>query len=127
MYIGNESTGTDGERAKNYQCNSADAFRGLGTAASKSKKNGNESDQVLDTDSAWGDSSGEEGLTGGQGITGKVLVSLRELKRSHLAFIDNHTQSLEAQLQKSTEYRNQVSESISSLEKDILEALDKAD
>ncbi len=127
MYTEDESTRTNREWTKDYKRDREDACPGLGTITLTSSKNGHESNQVPCTDSTRRDLSREEGVPGGQGVTGKVLDSLRELKRSHLAFIDSHTQSLEAQLEKSAEYRNQINQSITSLEKEILEALDEVE
>lgn len=114
----------DRDQQENYQRNCTNAYGRLGIIAEESRVNGIESNEISCPDSTRGYFSREESLYGRQGTVGEVLDELRALKQFHLAFIDDHTKSLESQLEKSAQYRAKVDESLTSLEKKILETLD---
>lgn len=95
----------------------------LGFTSGQSSADGNESNQIFDSDSSWGNISGEEGIAGGQGTTGKMLRQLRDLKDAHLAYIDSHKQLLESQLEANAEHRDKILECMNRLEGNMLKLL----
>jgi len=56
----------------------------------------------------------------GQRRFGKILSLLKELQRSHLAYLESHKKILKVRLQAAQEHHNQVLEQMKILEQEII-------
>ena len=83
-------------KTSNHQCNSENVGGRLGAFKTKSRENGNVSNQIPHSDSTWGSSSGEKSDYTKFRNLGGALSQLRKLRDSHLA----HTQAKEQKLKK---------------------------
>ncbi|MEG4310411.1 hypothetical protein Q5687_14070 [Microcoleus sp. AT10_D2] len=61
----------------------------------------------------------------GQRSIGKILSQLKELQRSHLAYLESHEQILKVRLQAAQEHHNQVLEQMKLLEQEIIVLMKK--
>jgi hypothetical protein len=108
-----------GRRQKDRKRDPEDAPTGLGCSARDGSQNGDESNEAINPNSSWRDSSGEKGATGGQVSDGGMLRQLGAIKKSLLAHTDSNREILEDGLRRNEEYKRDVLNSINSLESRI--------
>jgi len=93
----------------------------LGGVEKQSKSNGNEiTDGIPESDCTGIYRSSENPLNGGETNLGKILSQLRELQRSHLAYVEAHEERLQNRLKAAQEHHNNVTEQMKQLEQEII-------
>jgi len=115
--------------AKNYgksgqkenQCHGSDGGGGLGRAAGQSEGDGDE----IANGATQGNRAGihrdqKSSINGGKASFGKILSQLRELQRSHLAYVEAHEERLQSRLKAAQEHHSQVLDQMKLLEQEIL-------
>lgn len=115
--------------AKNYgksgekedQCHGSDGGGGLGSAGGQSEGDGDE----IANGATQGDRAGihrdqKSSINRGKASFGKILSQLRELQRSHLAYVEAHEERLQSRLKAAQEHHNQVLDQMKLLEQEIL-------
>jgi hypothetical protein len=121
--------------AKNYgksgqeenQCHSSTGGRGLGSVGGQSQSDGNEVKDGV----AQGDCTGiyrdeKSPVNRGKANFGKILSQLRELQRSHLAYVESHEERLQARLNAAKEHHTEILNQMKLLEQEILCLLGEA-
>lgn len=106
---------------KEDQCHGSDGGGGLGSAGGQGKGDGDE----IENGTAQGDCAGihrdkKSSVNRGKANFGKILSQLRELQRSHLAYVESHEERLQARLIAAQKHHNQVIDQMNELEKEIL-------
>lgn len=81
-------------RKENNQRNPQNDDRGLGGIARESETNGHDTNQVFNSDSTWGNTSGAENNHRRQTTVGKILRQLRELQKTHLAYTNTYREQI---------------------------------
>lgn len=105
----------------NDKRNSANAGRGLGGAAAQSQEFRTDPNTVLEADSTWENSGGNDRAGGAGGI----IRQLRELRDEHLGFVDAHSDRLKARLADDERHRKQIIEKMDLLERQIMQFLEE--
>ncbi len=119
----NDETRTSG--TKDHKCNSQNAATRLELTGGESQKYGSEQNQVFGSNSTGRNlDTAQDDFCEGQGDFGKILRQLRELKETHLAYVDSQQKNLESQLASNAEHRQEISESIDALENQLIEILE---
>jgi hypothetical protein len=94
---------------------------GLGGAQKQSKSTGNEvKDGVPQSNCAGIYRGSKNSVNGGEANLGKILSQLRELQRSHLAYVEAHEERLQNRLKAAKEHHSSVMNQMNELEQEIL-------
>lgn len=117
--------------AKNYesgqkgnQCNCSLNGGGLASAGRQSEGDGNGFENGdVPADRARLHRNSESIIDRGTSNFGKILSQLRELQRSHLAYVEAHEERLKARLKAANEHHDKVLNQMKLLEQEILELL----
>lgn len=109
-------------KASDNQCNSEIIGRGLGGVEGESRKDGDESNKVLNSNSAWRDIGREESFSRESSSLGGIFRQLRELRESHLASVEENEKKLREGLTKNENHKQDLLQSIEKLE-NLLEQL----
>lgn len=110
------------QKRENRQRNPENACEGLGGIAKQGERIGNDSNEVLDSNSARGNQFRAQTDYRGQGNTGKILAQMRELKQSHLTHADENKKALEKKISENEAYRQKTLDEMNKLE-NLLEEL----
>ena len=101
--------------------NGTTSSRGLGSARGQSESDGVGIQDGLDPrDSAGVLGDSKSSVTTGKTSFGKMLSQLRELQRSHLAYVESHEERLQLRLKAAQEHHQNVMEQMKQLENEIL-------
>lgn len=93
----------------------------LGGNQKQSKSVGNEiKDRVPESNCTGIYRSSKNFVNGGEANLGKILSQLRELQRSHLAYVEAHEERLENRLKAAKEHHTTVINQMNELEQEIL-------
>jgi len=94
---------------------------GLGGDQEQSKSAGNEvKDGVPKSNCTGIYRSSKNFVNGGEASLGKILSQLRELQRSHLAYVESHEERLQNRLKAAKEHHTTVINQMNELEQEIL-------
>jgi hypothetical protein len=97
---------------------------GLGSAGGQGESNGNGiENRTAETDSKGVYRNQEGSHNAGKANFGKILSQLRQLQRSHLAYVESHEERLRARLKAAQDHHNQVLDQMKLLEQEILSLL----
>jgi hypothetical protein len=93
----------------------------LGGNQKQSKSAGNEIKDGVPESHCTGIYRGSENfVNGGEASLGKILSQLRELQRSHLAYVEAHEERLQNRLKAAKEHHTTVMNQMNELEQEIL-------
>ncbi|MEG4013106.1 hypothetical protein QT998_07830 [Microcoleus sp. S1D4] len=94
---------------------------GLGSAGGQSESNGNGVQDGIDPRNCAGVyRDTKSSVATGKTSFGKMLSQLRELQRSHLAYVESHEERLQMRLRAAQEHHQDVMEQMKQLEQEIL-------
>ncbi len=110
------------QERKNDQCNSENACEGLGSITKQGRRARNDSNKISNSNSTREDQSRAQNHFRRQADTGEIITQLRELKESHLTYVDQNKQALEQKINENEAYRQKTLDGINQLEK-LLENL----
>lgn len=104
--------------------NSKTGTGGLGSTREQSKSNGDGFENRIDPrNCARVHRDSESSITTGKTSFGKMLSQLRELQRSHLAYVESHEERLQTRLKAAQEHHKSVMDQMKQLEQEILDLL----
>jgi hypothetical protein len=109
----------------NHKCNSENVDRRLGGVERKSRTNGNDSNEVLNSNSTGRDFNREESDCRESASLGGIFRQLRELRESHLASVEAHEKKLKEGLAENEIHKQDLLEGIEKVEK-LLEQLNES-
>jgi hypothetical protein len=114
--------GKSGQKANQRDC--SDGGSRLASAGRQGEGDGNE----IENGATQGNCTGvhrntESPVNRGTTNFGKILSQLRELQRSHLAYVEAHEERLKARLKAAKEHHDKVLDQMKLLEQEILELL----
>lgn len=94
---------------------------GLGSAGRQSESDGDGFEDRVDSSNRSGIYRNQESPNnGGKASFGKMLSQLRELQRSHLAYVESHEERLRLRLEAAQEHHQYVLSQMQQLEQEIL-------
>ena len=106
---------------KDSKRNGSSRRGGLGGDQKQSKSPGNEvKDGVPESNCTGIYRSSKNFVNGGEASLGKILSQLRELQRSHLAYVEAHEERLQNRLKAAKEHHTTVINQMNELEQEIL-------
>jgi hypothetical protein len=95
----------------------------VGRLRPQGKVNGDESHSTYLPDGARSDGDRESPLDRTEGNIGKIVGQLRELQRSHLAYVEAHEERLQQRLEQARKHHQQVLSKMQDMESAIEELL----
>ncbi len=97
---------------------------GLGRAGGQGESDGDGIENGIDPGDIPGlHRDSKSPITTGKAGFGKMLSQLRELQRSHLAYVESHEERLQMRLKAAQEHHQSVTEQMKILEQEILNLL----
>lgn len=106
---------------KDDQCNGSLRPGGLGSAGRESESDGNGVEDRTDPGNCPGlHRNSESSNNRGKASFGKMLSQLRELQRSHLAYVESHEERLRLRLEAAQQHHQHVMTQMELLEQEIL-------
>ena len=106
---------------EDYQCNGSLRPGGLGSTARESESDGDGVENRIASGNCPGiHRNSESPNNGGKASFGKMLSQLRELQRSHLAYVESHEERLRLRLEAAQEHHQYVLSQMQQLEQEIL-------
>jgi len=106
---------------KDYQCNGSLRPGGLGSTARESESDGDGVEDRADPGNCPGIHRNSESPDNrGKTSFGKMLSQLRELQRSHLAYVESHEERLRLRLEAAQQHHQHVMIQMQQLEEEIL-------
>lgn len=113
-----------GQGQEDNQRHDSPGTRGLGSTGGQGQSNGDDIKNRIDQgDRERIHRNPESSLNAGKANLGKILSQLRELQRSHLAYVEAHEQRLQSRLKAAQEHHNQALNQMKLLEQEILSLL----
>jgi hypothetical protein len=95
--------------------------RGLGSTRGQSQSNGDEiKNRTTKEDCTRIRRDKKSSINRGKASLGKILSQLRELQRSHLAYIESHEERLQIRLKAAQEHHAQILDQMKLLEQEVL-------
>ncbi|MEG4070922.1 hypothetical protein QUA42_26955 [Microcoleus sp. Pol11C2] len=111
-------------KENNGECDGTAGTRGLGSAGRQSERDGDDiPNGITQTDSERVHRNQEGSNNSGAPHFGKILSQLRQLQRSHLAYVESHEERLRARLKAAQDHHGQVLDQMRNLELEILSLL----
>lgn len=103
------------------KCNGSLGTGGLGSVGRQSESAGDGFEDRINTPDCPGIHPDKESPNnGGKASFGKMLSQLRELQRSHLAYVESHEERLRLRLEAAQEHHQYVLSQMQQLEQEIL-------